>query len=307
MTFDTFDLNLLRAMEALLQERSVTAAARRLNVTQSAMSGMLKRLRLGLGDELLVMRGRSMVLTPRAEQLLGPLREVLAAVRTRIFSPPAFVPAESDRHYVLEATDYTLRILMAKVLRELSIEAPRVTFELVGPGGAGASLAQFGGELDLLVIPSTLARPGHPQARLFDDRSVVVAWAGARGAGEQMSEADFLAAPHVGVRVNRSRLPPVEGWLKSAYDDRRHIAVYASAYVEVPELVVGTPRIAVMHERLARYFARQYELRILECPAPIPTITNVLQWPHGIEHDPGLLWLRDKILAAAAQMPPSES
>ena len=60
-----------------------------------------------------------------------------------------------------------------------------------------------------------------------------------------------------------------------------------------------------MHERLARYFARLYDLRVLDCPAPIPPIVNVLQWPHGIEHDPGLAWLRDKILEAAARMAPS--
>ena len=305
MAFDSFDLDLLRALEVLLQERSVTAAARRLNVTQSAMSGMLKRLRAGLEDELLVMKGRSMTLTPRAEQLLAPLREVLGAVRTRIFTPPAFDPALSDRHYVIEATDYMLRVLMAEVLQALSIEAPGVTFELVRPAGVGPRPAQFGGELDLLLIHSALARSGFPQARLFDDRAVVVAWAGA--VHGDLSEAEFLAVPHVGVRLNRSRLPPLEGWLQSAYGDRRRIAVYASAYAEIPELVVGTRRIAVMHERLARYFARLYDLRVLDCPAPIPAITNVLQWPHGIEHDPGLVWLRDRILAAAARMPPARA
>ncbi len=194
---------------------------------------------------------------------------------------------------------------MAKVLRELSAEAPSVTIELVGPGRAGAQLAWIGGELDLLVIPSILARPGYPQARLFDDRSVVIAWSGARGVGPDLSEADFLAAPQVGVRVNHTRLPPAEAWLRSVYGDRRRVEVYASAYVEVPELVVGTGRIAVMHERLARYFARMYDLRILDCPAPIPPITNVLQWSPGAEHDPALLWLRDKILAAAAQIEPA--
>ena len=81
------------------------------------------------------------------------------------------------------------------------------------------------------------------------------------------------------------------------------MAVHVAAYVEMPELVVGTERIAVMHERLARYFAKSYDLKILECPTPMPGITNVLQWPHGIEHDPGLMWLRDRILAAAARLP----
>jgi len=191
------------------------------------------------------------------------VQEALAAVRNRIFSPPAFTPAASDRHYVIEATDYSLRVLMADVLKDLAAEAPRATFELVRPMGAGPRLAQLRGELDLLIIPATLARPGYPQAPLFDDRSVVIAWTGAMHLGARLTEAQFLAAPHVGVRVSRATLPPSEGWLKSAYGDRRRVAVYAAAYAEMPELVVGTDRIAGMHERLARYFAKLYDLKVL--------------------------------------------
>src|SRR5215813_13766547 len=99
MHFEQLDLNLLVALDALLRERSITAAGVRVHLTQSAMSGALSRLREFFGDELLVQVGRKMVPTPLGESLEQPVRAILLQVKSTINSLPQFDPATSNRHF----------------------------------------------------------------------------------------------------------------------------------------------------------------------------------------------------------------
>lgn len=98
MRFQRLDLNLLAALDVLLVEKSVSLAANRLCLSQSATSSTLGRLRDYFGDELLVVKGRSMVLTARAEELIEPVRAVLEQIRTTLAIAPQFDPATCDRH-----------------------------------------------------------------------------------------------------------------------------------------------------------------------------------------------------------------
>jgi LysR family transcriptional regulator, nod-box dependent transcriptional activator len=106
MRFERLDLNLLVVLDELIQEKSVSAVARRLNLSQPAISGSLNRLREYFGDDLLVPSGRTMLLTPKAEELREPVRDALMLIRTRITTPTAFDPATAERRFVLTASDY---------------------------------------------------------------------------------------------------------------------------------------------------------------------------------------------------------
>src|SRR5437763_16332301 len=99
MDLQRFDLNLLVTLDALLSERNVTRAGQRMNLSQSAMSGALGRLREFFQDELLVPMGRTMVLTPLAQGLVLPVRDVLLQVQTTIATKPHFDPATSSSHF----------------------------------------------------------------------------------------------------------------------------------------------------------------------------------------------------------------
>src|SRR4051812_11090624 len=152
MNLHLFDLNLLVALDALLTERNVTRAGNRLNLSQSATSGALARLRQHFHDELLVPVGRQMVLTPVAEGLVGPVRDILLQVRGTLGAAPRFDPATAARHFSLAVSDYVTDILMADVLRTAREQAPRATFEL-RPLGRRASEDLERGELDFLIAP----------------------------------------------------------------------------------------------------------------------------------------------------------
>jgi DNA-binding transcriptional LysR family regulator len=120
MRFGRLDLNLLVALDALLTEKSVSLAADRLCLSQSATSSALGRLRDYFGDELLVVRGRQMVLTARAESLVEPVRAVLEQVRSTIAVAPQFDPATADRQIRIMASDYSTEVLLATVALEKS-------------------------------------------------------------------------------------------------------------------------------------------------------------------------------------------
>src|SRR5688572_30072281 len=119
MRLDNFDLNLLVAFDALLEERNVTWAARRLNVTQSAMSASLKRLRDSLGDPILVQHGKAMVPTPHALALAPEVARAIATLRSLISAGTAFDPTKSDRCFKIAASDYVTTVLLVPLLRSL--------------------------------------------------------------------------------------------------------------------------------------------------------------------------------------------
>lgn len=114
MRFNHLDLNLLVALDVLLEEQNITRAAERLHMTQSATSGVLARLRTYFEDELLVQVGRKMQPTPYATELAKPVREVLLTIQSSITAKPVFDPATSKRHFRLVTSDYLISVLFAR-------------------------------------------------------------------------------------------------------------------------------------------------------------------------------------------------
>ena len=126
MDLHGFDLNLLVALDALLAEKSVTNAGRRVHLSQSAMSGVLARLRHALNDKLLVASRGGMTLTPLAESLVGPVRAILEQVHRTIIVNVPFDPATSRRVFTIAASDYAVTVLLTDALRRVSRDAPGV-------------------------------------------------------------------------------------------------------------------------------------------------------------------------------------
>ena len=130
MRYRHLDLNLLLALDTLLAERSVTRAAAKLNVTQPAMSGSLARLRDYFEDALIVQVGRTMELTPLAEALVAPIRDIMTRIDAAISTDPQFEPATSKRRFSITASDYVVRVLLLDVMRQVHRVAPSVTFDI---------------------------------------------------------------------------------------------------------------------------------------------------------------------------------
>ena len=133
MRFKGLDLNLLIALDALLTERNVSVAARKVFLSQSAMSGALSRLREHFGDELLVPVGRRMVLTSAAELLAEPLRQLVLQIEATVGASLKFEPSKSTRTFVVHASDYITEVVLNHVVPMIAQEAPGVVLEIVPP------------------------------------------------------------------------------------------------------------------------------------------------------------------------------
>lgn len=290
MRFQKLDLNLLVALDALLQERSVSLAADRIHLSQSATSSALGRLRDYFEDELLVLKGRSMVLTPRGEELLAPVRAVLEQIRSTIAVSQPFDPAVSSRTIGLMASDYTVEVLLQRALLELAEEAPGLCFE-ISPMGDNIVEELERGRADVLITIDTAISTEHPSEELWVDDFVVVGWSGNTSLSQPMTRELYEALGHVTARFGWQRVPSFEEWALRSLSVQRRIEIVAPTFASVASFLVGSQRIATMHRRLARKMAKTMPLVLLETPFTIPGIRQAAQWATSSANDPAIQWL----------------
>ncbi|MCU1719960.1 MULTISPECIES: LysR family transcriptional regulator [unclassified Pseudomonas] len=300
MRFKHLDLNLLVALDVLLEEQNITRAAERLHMTQSATSGVLGRLRTYFEDDLLVQVGRKMMLTPLARDLEIPVREVLLKIQTSITAKPVHDIAESKRHFRIMASDYLISVLFAEVIREINQQAPMVTFELISPGETAREMLMRG-EVDLMIAPEHYIVKEHPSQLLFEEQHVCVICQDNQAVGDRLTLEQYLELGHVSVVFGRSRTPGIEEWFMTEYGCKRRIEVITHDFNTLPQLVIGTQRVATVHSRLARLYARNLPLRIVPPPVNLPAMQEYMSWHRSLDRDPVLAWLREKLLEMASR------
>jgi DNA-binding transcriptional LysR family regulator len=308
MRFQRLDLNLLVALDALLAERSVSLAADRICLSQSATSGALSRLREYFADELLVMKGRQMVLTSRAESLVEPVRAVLQQIHSTIAVTPPFDPATSDRTITLMTSDYLTEVLLSTAIDRILRRAPNMRFEILSMHDHIIEALERG-EMDLLITIDYAISPDHPSRILFEDDYVVVGWAGNPDMHGEMTRELYFRLGHVTTRFGRARLPAFEDWFIRRQHQQRRVEIVAANFLTVPGLVIGTNRIATMHQRLAHRMAANLPLVIKPVPMAIPHIRSMAQWHISNNNDPAIRWVVECLAAEAAHVPeaPAES
>jgi LysR family transcriptional regulator, nod-box dependent transcriptional activator len=302
MRFNRLDLNLLVTLDALLEERRITRAAERLNLSQSAISGMLAKLREYFDDELLVPIGRNLELTPLASELAQPVRALLLQVQTIVAIDPEFEPANARRHFKIATSDYVINVLMHRVIPSIERAAPNVTLEFM-PQVEDSAEKLRRGEYDFLVIPEPFIAPDHPHRPLFDDSYTCVVWEENGEVGERLSVEQFESLDHVAALLGWPRAPTYDSRYLEAQGIRRRVRVTTSDFSSMAPAVIGTNMIATMHKRFATALAQRLPLRMVEPPIPIPLVRECLQWHVYREKDPCHRWLRDRIVEAAAGLP----
>lgn len=291
------DLNLLPPLLALLEERSVTRAAARIGLSQPAMSHALTRLRRLVDDDLLLRQGRTMVLTPRAEALVGPLRQVLDQA-SRVVRFPAFDPATDARVITVTCSTSTAYVLGGRVARLVAERAPHATLRL-------KTLAEVTDSVftdpstDVVLLSEGIASP-YPRARLYDDRWVVIAAADAAPPGA--TALDLLTTlPHAVFDSGTRRAKPY------AVLDEHQVPYTVRQVVPdqmlLPTLVARTGGVAVHRLRVATQMRPEVDLRLEEFPFPIATLGVDMVWnPRLADHD-FIAWLRAILQAAVHELP----
>lgn len=305
MRFKKLDLNLLVALDVLLKERSVSRAAEVLNLSASAMSNSLARLRDYFDDELLVQIGRKMELTPRAENLHAAVRDVLLRIDSTIADHPVFDPSGSDRIFRIFASDYTQLVLAPALLAAAFRAGSTVRFEFL-PQVAMPHRQLERGEADLLIIPTGFTSPDHPSEVLFEEEFVCVVWRDAAIAQGELTFDRFVAAEHVTMQPAGGQAAAFEGWFLKRYGVTRRVAASTYSFVTLPAMIVGTEYVATVHARIAKRLLRAFPLEIRSTPMPFDHIEQAVQWHNLRRNDPGLVWLRGMLQEAARHMDDDE-
>lgn len=296
MRLDHFDLNLLIALDILIEERSVTRAAERLNLTQSAMSAALKRLRESFSDEILVQHGKRMVPTAAALSLAPQVSAALLNMRGILASGMRFDPAQSHRKFRIVASDYITTVLIGPALQVVYGEAPHIQIEINLPRSDILDLLEDG-EIDLLISPEQFLSPNHPRRLLFEEEHVVVGCASNPAMQRPLDQETYFASGHVATSVSRDGTF-IDNYL-SEQGAQRRIEVICAAFSQVPWILPGTTRLALMHKRLAHELAPVLGLAIQEPPFPLPVMREMMQFHSARAMDRGLLWLCDLLQRVA--------
>lgn len=298
MRFKGLDLNLLVALDALLETRSVSTAARRLNLSQPAMSAALARLRLYLKDEVLVADGKRMLPTAYAEALAPRLKVQLRGLDALLTSSAGFDPASAERTFSIIATDYITAVVLAPLMVGLETAASGLRLEIRSPYDDSAEQLAMG-RVDLLITPDGFLHPDHPVELLFEERQVLVGWSGNPLFRRRLTEAEVFDCGHVAVSFGQQRTASFADRQLALLGAARRVEATAPTFMAVPWLLRGTGRIAFMHERLARAMAETFPIAIADIPFDFPVMREMVQHHRSRGDDEGLAWMRRQILAAA--------
>jgi LysR family transcriptional regulator, nod-box dependent transcriptional activator len=302
MRFKGLDLNLLVALDVLLEERNVTRAAERMHVGQSAMSAALSRLRQHFGDELLIISGRRMMPTALAESMRQPLREAILQIETVVDIEREFVPSSSTRHFKVEMPDHLVPVLLPLLTRRLATDAPHILLD-VRPPSRDPTPSLHKGELDLVVTPTIYSDPDYVCEPLLTNELALVGWRENPALRQQPDLATVLSLQQVIVKFDRSRLARMSTEEQLAlYGGVDRTALVAPNFSCIPACLIGTNWITLLYRPLARLAARDLPLVIWDVPLPMPTMLEVMMFHPMRRQDGGLSWLRDQLRAAAAEI-----
>lgn len=299
MRLGHFDLNLFVTLDALLDTASITRASERLHIGVSATSSALSRLCEQFGDELLVPVGRKMALTPLAQSLREPVREVIQRSQAALATRAEFDPAQAQRHFVFNTSDYSATVLLAPLAQALETEAPGITLDIVSLGDRNLQRLERG-EVDMAIYPERNASAAHPMQTLLSETHSCLVWTGHHLPEGELTLAHYMAARHVAAHFGDQRVASFEGWFMAHHGMARQVVVSTSSFNELPALVVGTQRIATLQTRLAKMYARILPLKLLPPPFEIPPLNLVMQWNRHFDTDAAHAWMRSRLQTLAA-------
>ncbi|HWU60960.1 MAG TPA: LysR family transcriptional regulator [Ensifer sp.] len=296
MRFKNLDLNLLVAFDALLTEESVSRAGEKINLSQSAMSAALRRMREYFGDELFVTIGRRTRPTALALELAEPVRRILGDVNTNIIGREPFDPETSDRMFSIAASDYFTRVVLSKFIPRLREIARNICIDIWPVTGSSTVTSFANGEIDVFVSVDKALLPDLPTAKIWTEDFVGIAWKDNQYIGETLTLDNFRDLGHVAVRLGIYRATPIDEIFVTQAGISRRIEVTTGAFDQIPELLVGTPRIAMLQRRLANHYAEILPIRVMDLPFKKSPIQVSMQWHRHNSSDAGLKWLRAALL-----------
>ncbi|WP_369233077.1 LysR family transcriptional regulator [Streptomyces sp. R21] len=299
------DMNLLPALDALLRAGSVAGAADELNVSPSAMSRTLGRLRRVVGDPLLVPSGRGLTLTPRAHEMQPRVQAALAAAVAALRPPREVELALLRREFRIRTNDGIAMSLGAPLLELVAREAPGVRLRLLPEGDEDPADLRTHVDLDVGELPDPLPHDVRNSA-LREHRYVAVARADAEFARGPLTPHRFAELPHITV-TRRGRTYSVVDERLAELGLSRDVLATAPTYGAACFFALRTDALALVPSEVATEAARVMPLAILEIPLELPVATTGLAWHVRLDTDPAHRWLRGALARVAAEASPQTS
>jgi DNA-binding transcriptional LysR family regulator len=313
MHLASIDLNLLRVLDVLLEERSVTRTGARLGLTQSAVSHALNRLRYQLGDELFQRSAGGMQPTRRALEIAPSLHAALGQLQSAL-TPPDFDPAVSDQSFNVVAGAYACAVLAPAVVARLHRLAPHVLLRIAeNPPDLVEQLDS--GRVDFVIAGFASAPDRFARDRLIEEELAWVVRTGHPLAEGNASLEDLVATPHVVVAGRREAAGPLAINMRSSWEDlgafeselarrnmKRKVGVVAPDTFSAMAIVSRSDMAALIPRRFALLSAQSGRLRLIEPPYDSPTVEVTLLFRRDRLGQPPIAWMRQILLDAAAEL-----
>ncbi len=305
------NLNLLPILEALLECKNVTRAAAKVNLTQSAVSASLKRLREMFHDDLLVMQGREMVLTEKAEMLIPVVRQALDAV-SQIVNEQEFDAATTARRFSILTADYISAIIVAQLGGIIETQAPGISLSISQGKGETTREIQMG-FFDLLIAPQSLQELSafqldNPNSDFqyqicLRDHLVAIESADNTGDSSNLSLEEYLARPHATFQLHPDHPSSIENDTLTKLGLSQNEKFIVPYFTLLPQFVCSMKdAVAVVPASLAHHYARFFPIRWFKPPIEFPEHNLVMIWARTRDREPDLCWLRNALMECASSV-----
>lgn len=293
----TIDLNLLTIFDAIMLEKKMSSAARRLNMTQPAVSQALARLRSTVGDDLFIRTHTGMKPTTRAKALAGPVRDILAQIQEAFDPELNFNPSQSTRNFKIAFGPYGEFNLLPDLLSKVHLNQTDINIQSIATG-KGISLLKTG-DLDFCFIPTAVKDPGIECVKYTNTEFVIIARKNHPRLQHSLSLKDYAKEKHIIVRTNNFTLTQRQTFVhKDLFEIRKARAILAEVnnIAVMPLLVSQTNGIASLPRETAEFFQNQHAINIFPFPMQVPSTSFYLTWHKSLNRDKGHQWLREIIL-----------
>ena len=284
---------LIRALVVLIEERSVTRASHRLDLSQPATSLILRQLRDIFGDPLLVRGGGGMVPTERGNALLGTARQMQADLDAMLVKPEDFDPAHTRQIFTLAMPDHILPVLLNSVVREFRARAPlaRLQIRALGPDFDFEG-ALTNGIVDIVLSNWPTAPENLTTSTLFEDEFVCLVDRNHPFARTPPTVADYLAAAHIAPSDYAiAYRGVVETYLTSCHMVRNR-TVETSYFSTAPYLLPGTDLVFTVTRHFAEHFVPILPVAIVPSPIRYPPVRFYQLWHERMQYSPNHRWFR---------------
>ncbi|WP_034260670.1 LysR family transcriptional regulator [Actinospica robiniae] len=289
------DLNLLAALDALLEEGSVGAAADRMRVTAPAMSRTLGRIRRATGDQILVRTGRTMIPTPYAESVREHVHALVQQAHAVLSPPRELDLAALERTFTLRWQDTLVELCGPRLLAAVHAEAPGVRLRFLAENATDSPELRRG-EVDLECNATEPTAPDVRHVRVADGRLVFAVRAGHPLTRGELTPARYATETDHIVVSRRGRMQdPVDSLLATLNLGRRVVASVPAAATALLFVRHSEDDLAVtVPEPTAHIAASEYGLAVLPLPVALPAIPLHLSWHQRHDDDRAHAWLRAK-------------